>query len=282
MSRTEPTSPRHSQSVHEETDRRRIKAAEAQLLRRYAQTRDPQVKAELVDGLMPLARSMAQRYRGGSEPMDDLVQVASLGLVKAIEGFDPDRGRPFTAYAIPTMLGELRRHFRDHVWSVHLPRALQERAMEVRDVVDALGDALGGSPTVRQIAEHLDAPEADVMEALQAGESRRTMSLDAPRSVDATESAPMVETVPAAELGFDAVESQLAAQAAELDEREHKVLRLRFGRDLTQAEIGKQLGVSQMQISRIMRRALRKLLDAVRDEDLDGDGPRARSVAVGG
>jgi RNA polymerase sigma-B factor len=270
MSRAEPASPEHSQVADQQADRRRVKAAEAQLLRRYARTGDPRIKAELVERLMPLARSMALRYRGGSEPLEDLVQVASLGLIKAIEGFDPDRGRPFTAYAIPTMLGELRRHFRDHVWSVHLPRALQERAMEVRDAAEALGDAIGGSPTVRQIAAHLDIPEEEVLEGLQAGESRRTVSLDAPRSVDAAESAPMIETVPAAEPGFEAVESQLAARGADLDEREHTVLRLSFGQDLTQAEIGRRLGVSQMQISRIMRRALRELLDAVQDDEPPG------------
>jgi RNA polymerase sigma-B factor len=270
MSRAEPASNNgdNAKASVEQADRQKLKAAEAQLLRRYAQTNDPRIKAELVERLMPLARSMALRYRGGSEPVEDLVQVASLGLVKAIEGFDPDRGRPFTAYAIPTMLGELRRHFRDHVWSVHLPRALQERAIEVRDAAEALSDAIGASPTVGQIAAHLDISEEHVLEGLEAGEARRTMSLDAPRSVDAAESAPMIETVPAGEPGFEAVESQLAAQSAELGEREHTVLRLRFGEDLTQAEIGHRLGVSQMQISRIMRRALRKLLDAVQDDGM--------------
>jgi RNA polymerase sigma-B factor len=278
MSRTEPTNGSRPQTPPQATDRGRTKAVEAHLLRRYAGTGDPRIKSELVERLMPLARSMALRYRGGSEPLEDLVQVASLGLVKAIEGFDPDRGRPFTAYAIPTMLGELRRHFRDHVWSVHLPRALKERATEVRDAADALGDALGGSPTVAQIAEHLDASEEEVLEALQAGQSRRTVSLDAPRSVEADESAPMIETVPATESGYDAVESQLAAQGADLDEREHVVLRLGFGQDLTQAEIGRRLGVSQMQISRIMRRALHKLLEAVQDDDaVDGQGARGQS-----
>ncbi len=248
-----------------------MKAVEAELLRKYKATQDPAIKDELARRLMPLARSMAMRYRGGSEPMDDLVQVASLGLVKAIEGFDPDRGRPFAAYAVPTMLGELRRHFRDHVWSVHLPRALQERTMEVRDAVETLGDRLGASPTVTQLAEYLDAPEEEVLEALEAGEARSAISLDAPRSVDEAQSAPMIETVPSNEAGFDSVESQRAAGGAELDERELRVLRLRFGGDMTQAEIGRELGVSQMQISRIMRRGLRKLLAAVQDDEPDPD-----------
>lgn len=269
MSLTEsgPTSPRAATARNDQQDRRRTKAIEAELLRRYARTRDQAIKNELVERLMPLARSLALRYRGATEPIEDLVQVASLGLVKAIDGFDPARGRPFTAYAIPTILGELRRHFRDHVWNVHLPRALQERTAEVREASELLADKLGRSPTVRQIAAHLDVAEEEVLEALQAGEARRTVSLDAPRSIGETESAPLVETVPSRELGFNGVEAQLAARHADLDEREIKVLRLRFGHDLTQAEIGERLGVSQMQISRIMRRGLRKLLDAVREDE---------------
>jgi RNA polymerase sigma-B factor len=251
----------------EDVERRRMKAIEAELLRRYSESGDPAVKEELVERLMPLARSMALRYRSGAEPLDDLLQVAALGLVKAIEGFDPARGRPFAAYAVPTMLGELRRHFRDHVWSVHLPRALQERTVDVRNAVEALGDQLGASPTVAQLADHLDLPQEEVLEALGAGEARQAMSLDAPRSVEEAQSAPMIETVSSDETGFESVEAQLAAHEADLDEREHAVLRMRFGQDLTQAEIGRQLGVSQMQISRIMRRALRKLLEAVQDDD---------------
>jgi RNA polymerase sigma-B factor len=242
-------------------------AAEAALLREYAKTHDPRLKEELVERLMPLARSMAMRYRGGAESLEDLVQVAALGLVKAIDGFDPSRGRPFAAYAVPTMLGELRRHFRDHVWNVHLPRGLQERTMAVNDAIQKLGDELGGSPKIAQIAERLDISEEEVLEALQADEARRTLSLDAPRSFEDADAAPTVEFVPTTEMGYEGVESQLAAAGAGLDERERFVLQMRFGRDLNQYEIGRRLGVSQMQISRIMRRALRKLLDAVQDDD---------------
>jgi RNA polymerase sigma-B factor len=244
------------------------KAHEEFLLRRYAQTREPALQAELVERFLPLARSLALRYRGGSEPLDDLIQVASLGLVKALEGYDPERGRSFTAYAVPTMLGELRRHFRDRVWNVHLPRGLQERTMEVSDAIQTLSDDLGASPTVAQIAAHLEISEEDVLEAMQADAARRTLSLDLPQGREDEESAPMVDAIGSPEMGFEAVESQLAAADADLDDRELLVLRLRFGRDLNQYEIGRRLGVSQMQISRIMRRALRKLLDAVQDDEL--------------
>jgi RNA polymerase sigma-B factor len=243
------------------------KEREEALLARYAKTRDPALLEDLTNRFLPLARSMAMRYRQGSEPLEDLVQVANLGLIKAFEGFDPGRGRAFTAYAVPTILGELRRHFRDRVWNLHLPRGLQERSMEVNDAIEKLSDEHGRSPSVREIAEYLEIDEDEVLEALQAGEARRTLSLDAPRGREDQESAPTVETIGTPEAGFEAVESQLAAEDADLDERELTVLRLRFGRNMSQSEIGKELGVSQMQISRIMRRGLRKLLEAVGNDE---------------
>lgn len=242
-------------------------ADESELLRRYAQTRDPRLKEELVRRFLPLARSFALRYRGASEQLEDLIQVANLGLVKALDGFDMERGHSFIAYAAPTILGELRRHFRDRVWELRLPRGLQERTMAVSGAAQKLAEELGQSPTVVQIAERLDLTEEEVSEALQADEARRTLSLDAPKSRDDADSVPMVETVGGTESGYDRVEAQLAAEKAPLTERERVVLRLRFENDLNQYEIGRRLGVSQMQVSRIMRKALRKLLDAVQAED---------------
>jgi RNA polymerase sigma-B factor len=241
-------------------------ADEARLLSRYAATRDPALKEELVHRLLPLARSFALRYRGAPEQLEDLIQVASLGLVKALDGFDPERGKSFVAYAAPTILGELRRHFRDHVWEIRVPRGLQERIAAVREAVAQLSDEMGRSPSVSQISERLKLSEEAVWEALQAEDSRRTLSLDTPRSHDDGESVPMVETLGSPDRAYDAVEVQLAAEDAILDEREREVLRLRFEEDLTQYEIGRILGVSQMQVSRIMRRALRKLLGAVQGE----------------
>jgi RNA polymerase sigma-B factor len=242
------------------------RAREDELLRRYADCGDTTLRAELVERFMPLARSLAMRYRGGTEPLDDLVQVASLGLVKAIDGFDPGRGKPFTAYAVPTILGELRRHFRDHVWPVHLPRSLQERTTEVEDTITWLTEELGTGPTVAQIADRLDVEQEDVLEAMRADEARRTLSLDAPRHRDEEESVPTVETVGAEEAGYDTVEASLSARAAGLDEREWHVLRLRFVDDLNQYEIGARIGVSQMQVSRIIRGALSKLLGAIQGQ----------------
>ena len=235
------------------------------LLREYALTRSPAVRDQLTERFMPLARSLAMRYRGGTEPLEDLVQVACFGLVKAIDGYDPTRGKPFTAYAVPTMLGELRRHFRDNVWSVHLPRSLQERTIAVENESAKLTEELGRHPSPDQVADRLHLSEEEVTEALRADQARRTVSLDVPRRRDGEDSAPLVESVADAELGYDRVEAETAATAcAGLDEREWQVLRMRFEEGLNQYEIGNRLGVSQMQISRVMRRALRKLLDAVR------------------
>jgi RNA polymerase sigma-B factor len=238
--------------------------AEAKLLRRYAENCDPAVREELVRRFLPLARSLALRYRGSSEDLEDLIQVASLGLVKALDGFDPERGDSFVAYAAPTILGELRRHFRDRVWDVRLPRGLQERTMAVNQVAGELSDEIGHTPTVSQIAERLGLDQEDVSEALQADEARRTLSLEVPRSRgEEEESTTIIETVGETESGYDTVEAQLAAEDAPLDERERLVLSLRFHEGLNQYEIGARVGISQMQVSRIMRRALRKLLAAV-------------------
>jgi len=243
---------------------------EDELLRRYRGTRDPELKAELTRRFLPLARSLALRYRGTSEQLDDLVQVANLGLVKALDGFDQARGRSFIAYAAPTILGELRRHFRDRVWEVRLPRGLQERTMAVAEAAQELAEERGETPTVSQIANRLDLSEEQVAEALQADEARRTLSLDAPMGDVDQDPSPLVETVGREEPGYDAVEARLAAAGVPLDGRERKVLWLRFEEGLNQYEIGQRLGVSQMQVSRIMRKALRKLLVAVRGGDETG------------
>jgi RNA polymerase sigma-B factor len=215
------------------------------------------------------------RYRRQTESLDDLVQVAGLGLVKAIDGFDPERGRPFAAYAVPTILGELRRHFRDHVWNVRLPRALQERTMKLDAATAALTDELGRFPTPAELAERLDITVEDVLEAMEADHARRTLSLDAPRRSDEEESTPGVETLESVEHGYDRIEAQMAAGSAELDEREWAILRMRFVDNLTQREIASEFGVSQMQISRISRKALWKLLTAVNGDN--GSDPVPRS-----
>ena len=247
------------------------RAVEEGMLRRYAVTRDPALREELVQRFMPLARSLALRYQGTRESVEDLFQVAYLGLVKAVDGFDPRRARSFTTYAVPTILGELRRHFRDRVWNLRLPRSLQERTAKVEEVMATLGDELSQSPTVSQIAERAGLEVEEVLEAMSAAEARRTLSLDMPRTRE-EESDPVIDTLGKEDLTYDIVEARLSAPDAGLDDRELLVLRLRFGANMTQYEIGTRLGVSQMQVSRIMRGALRKLLAAVHGSDEVGRG----------
>jgi RNA polymerase sigma-B factor len=240
---------------------------EADLLQRFADSPTPQLQRELVERFMPFARSLAMRYHRGSEPLDDLVQVAAFGLVKAINGFDPELGRPFAAYATPTILGELKRHFRDNVWNLRLPRGLQERCMRLEAATQTISKRNGRPPTPAELADHLEMSVEDVLEGLEAATARRTGSIDAPiGSADDMEMT-VADTLGTEELGYDAVEAQLAGGTADLDDREIYVLRMRLGRHLTQAEIGEELGVSQMQVSRISRQAVWKLLNAVRGRE---------------
>jgi RNA polymerase sigma-B factor len=249
-------------------------ASDGELLRKYHATRDPAIREELVRRYMPFARSMALRYRGGSEPTEDLIQVASLGLVNAIDRFDSERGIPFLAFAAPTVLGELRRHFRDRVWNLRLPRGLQERVSKVDEAMTKLTTELERSPTVAELAEALELSEDDVLEAFSAASARRTASLDAPVRSAEGEDAHLGERIGSEEEGYERVETwaTIAEGMPALSERERTVLRLRFVEDLTQSQIAEQIGHSQMHVSRILRGALATLR-----EELEGKGEPAGS-----
>ena len=245
-------------------------ADEDELLREYARTRDESAREEIVRRFLPFARSLALRYSGGVEPTEDLVQVASLGLVAALQRFDPDRGVPFAAFAGPTILGELRRHFRDRVWTLRVPRGLQERIRDVETAIVKLSHELERSPTVAEIAELLDVTEADVLESFEATVARRTVSLDQPSpAADAGDQAPIGERIGGDDPGYELVEDREAIEASAgiLDETEREILRLRFEEDMTQSKIAEQVGYSQMHVSRILRRALGKLREAASEPD---------------
>jgi RNA polymerase sigma-B factor len=236
-------------------------ADERALLRRYADDRDPVVREELTRRFMPLARRLASRYRGDREPFEDLVQVASLGLVKALDRFDPERGVAFSSYAVPTILGELKRHFRDRGWSVRVPRDLQERIAKIERAAARLPAKLGRVPTVNEIAEHLELEPEEVLEAMQAGQAHHAMSLDAQQQTEDGEGIPLTERVGSEDPGFETVEYGVAIEDAvrSLSERDRTVLHLRFVEDLTQTQIAERVGVSQMHVSRILRAALERL-----------------------
>jgi RNA polymerase sigma-B factor len=238
------------------------------LLERYHRLREPAVREELVRRYLPFARSMALRYRGGSEPTEDLIQVASLGLVNAIDRFDPERGIPFVAFAAPTVLGELRRHFRDRVWNLRLPRGLQERVSKVDEAITKLTGRLERSPTIREIASYLEISEDDVLEAFAAGDARRTMSFDQPVAGGEPDEMTIGDRVGDEEPGFEGVEQRatIAKGLPALSERERLVVKLRFVDDMTQSQIAERIGHSQMHVSRILRGALERLREAVEDE----------------
>jgi RNA polymerase sigma-B factor len=242
-----------------------------ELLQRFYETRDPEIREELTRRYLPLARSLALRYAGGSEPNDDLMQVASLGLIAAIDRFDPSRGSPFTAFAGPTILGELRRHFRDKVWALRVPRGLQERIRSVDEAIAKLTADLERAPTVRETAALLELNENDVLEALEASDARRTVSLDRPARIgEEGDTTSVSDRVGSEDTGFERVEERVTLRStmAGLSGVEREVLRLRFVEDLTQSKIAERVGYSQMHVSRILRGALERMREAAPE---DGD-----------
>ena len=230
------------------------------LIRRYQQDGDREARDAAVEALMPLVASLCRRYEGRAE-WDDLMQVATLGLVKAIERFDPDHGFAISSFAVPTVLGELRRYFRDKTWSVRPPRSLQERSLLVSAAVAKLTALHGRSPVPAVVAEHLGLAEEEVVEALVASRAYTTDSLDAPTTSDDDEGSTLGERIGRSDPDLQLAEQRtlLHGLMEKLSEREVEILRLRFEDDLTQAEIGKRVGVSQMQVSRIIRAALEKM-----------------------
>ena len=261
-----PAARSRPQGAFRRHERRTRDAEERELLARYAETRDPIIRDQLVERFMPVARRLGLRYRAGPEPLDDLVQVASLGLVKAIDRFDPDRGNAFTSFAFPTIVGELRRHFRDTGWAVHVDRSLQERNASVQSAIGELTNRLGRSPSVGEITCRVELSTEEVLEAIEAGNAHHALSMDsAEPGGEHEDRPPMVETLGRDDPTYDTVEhvATIAPMVAELPERERTVLNLRFVEDLTQHEIAKRIGVSQMHVSRILRATLERLRDHI-------------------
>jgi RNA polymerase sigma-B factor len=232
------------------------------LLRRYHEEGDLEAREELVLRFMPLARQLASRYRHAGEPQEDLVQVACVGLLKAVDRYEPARGGGFTRYAVPTMLGELKRHFRDKGWAVHVPRATQELVLKVSETLGVLPAKLGRSPRPRDLAAAVGAPVEEVLEAMEAATAYEAASLDAPRGGgDEDGEWTHADALGSEEHGYELVEigETLRGTLEALPSRERMILRLRFELDMTQAEIADRVGVSQMHVSRLLRRSLDRL-----------------------
>jgi RNA polymerase sigma-B factor len=239
--------------------------SEAWLLSRYQRHQDIAAREELVRRMMPLVRRVSTSY-GARSHGDDLEQVAALGLVKAIDRYDPAFGVPLRTYAIPTMFGEVRRYLRDHAWAVRVPRPLQERVLEVTKAVERLSASEGQSPTPAQVAEELGCTLEEALEALQAGSAYSAVSLDAPAGALDDGERTLADTVGYDDERLEHTEDVVALGSLGhvLDDRDRQVLYLRFVEDLTQTEIARRMGVSQMQISRLIRKAIQRLGDTYR------------------
>lgn len=243
-----------------------------QLLRRYHRQHDPADRERMVRRGLPLVRSLARPYAGKGEQLDDLVQVGCVGLLKAIDRFNPYSGTRFVTFAAPNITGEIKRHFRDHCWSVHVPRGIQELDAKATRAADRIVAETGRTATPAQIAEQLDIEPERVEEAIRGGQGYRPLSLDHP----AGEAREALDLFGHDDEGYDAVDRrQLLWAACEgLDAREREVILLRFFDGRLQREIAARLGVSQMQISRILRRALERMRDALDEGPEIGDADR--------
>ena len=256
----QPTRP---QSANTREDRR--------LLIRYHEEGDMAAREELVERFLPLARQLARRYQRQNEPLDDLMQVASMGLVKAIDRFDPSRGTAFSTYAVPTILGELKRYFRDSGWAVHVPRGMQERVMKLDQASQELHRRLGRSPSASELAAELELTSEEVLEAMEAASAYDAISLEEQRSESSDSQEPTyADSLGTEEDRYELVEygATIAPTMKALSERERLILHLRFVEDLTQSEIADRIGVSQMHVSRLIRRALARLRAVARERDL--------------
>lgn len=226
---------------------------------RYAETREPVLRDELVAAHLGLAEYLARRFANRGEPLDDLVQVASIGLLKAIDRFEPDRGVEFSTYATHTIVGELKRHFRDKGWAIRAPRRMQELYLRLGKVVAGLGQELGRSPTIAELAAEVEVSEEEVLEALEAGQAYRFASLDAPPAEGEGDSLAARLGTEDTELDEVEVRATLSPLLARLPRREQLILQLRFFDGLTQSEIASRLGISQMHVSRLLARSVAQL-----------------------
>lgn len=225
----------------------------------FAESRDPELRSELVEAHLGLARHLARRFLNRGETYDDLVQVGSMALVKAVDRFDPGQGVAFATFATRTILGELKRHFRDKGWAVRAPRRIQELYVRLGGSIAQLSQELGRSPTIAELARDVDASEEEVLEALEAGQGYRATSIEAPVSGADEES--LADRLGEVDPGFGGAErrAELSPLLDKLPHRERVILSLRFAEGLTQSEIAARVGISQMHVSRLLSRSLARL-----------------------
>ena len=244
-----------------------------ELFRRYKQEGDMEAREKLVMSHMNLVRFLANKFKNRGEPIDDLIQVGYLGLLKAIDRFEPDRGLEFTTYATPTIMGELKRHFRDKGWSVRVPRRLQELSAKVNKATDTLTNELQRSPKVEEIAEYLDATVDEVLEAMESSSAYSSVPLEGGGSGDSDDAPSVIDRYATEDSALNFTDDRLVIEDAlkGFTPREREVIELRFVKGMTQIEIAEKLGISQVQVSRLLRRTLKKIQDKI-----DPEGVMAR------
>jgi RNA polymerase sigma-B factor len=251
--------------------------SDQELLRRYHQQNDLEAREKLIEQYLPLVRSLARRYSYRGEQLEDLVQVGCIGLIKAIDRFDIERGVELTTYATPNIIGEIKRHFRDKGWSIRVPRGLQELNVRLSHLVEDLTVQLERSPTIAELAKAAGVEEEEVLEALESGQAYATLSLSAGGGGGSDDSSDLdpLESLGEIEHEYEVSEDRavLAPGLRALDDRERRILHLRFFEGLTQSQIAQQVGISQMHVSRLIRRALEKIRDEIAVEE--SANPRA-------
>ena len=245
-----------------------------ELLRRYHQHGDLAAREQLINQYMSLVRSLARRYAYRGEQFEDLVQIGAIGLIKAIDRFDLERGVELTTYATPNIIGEIKRHFRDRGWSVRVPRGLQELNIQLSRTIEELTVQLGRSPTIAELAKSAEVSEEEVLEALESGRAYSSLSLSAGGQQDDGEELDPLESIGTEEHAYEVSEDRavLAPGFRVLDDRERKILHLRFFKGLTQSQIAQQVGISQMHVSRLIRRSLEKIRDEIAAEEEERAG----------
>jgi len=243
------------------------------LLRRYHEEGDLQAREQLIEQYMSLVRSLARRYSYRGEQLDDLVQIGAIGLIKAIDRFDLDRGVELTTYATPNIIGEIKRHFRDRGWAVRVPRGLQELNVQLSKLIETLTVQLARSPTVPELAKAAGVEEEEVLEALESGRAYSSLSLSQGGGNEDGDEIDPLEMLGEIEHQYEVSEDRaiLAPGFKALDDRERAILHLRFFEGLTQSQIAAQIGISQMHVSRLIRRALEKIREEIAADDLDPD-----------
>ena len=239
------------------------------LLRRYHEEGDLAAREQLIEQYMSLVRSLARRYSYRGEQFEDLVQIGAIGLIKAIDRFDIDRGVELTTYATPNIIGEIKRHFRDRGWSVRVPRGLQELNIQLSRLIEELTIQFSRSPTIPELAKAAGVTEEEVLEALESGRAYSSLSLSAGSSMGDDEEIDPLETIGTEEHEYELSENRAVLEPGfrVLDERERRILHLRFFDGLTQSQIAQQVGISQMHVSRLIRRSLEKIREEIAAEE---------------